>query len=428
MRDGVLSLFEQGLGSCANQMISILVARNIAPDGYGAFTLAFSILLMAGVLYYALIVEPMMVFGSGKYAQCFTEYLTLLSYGHWVVTGSLTTILAAAAAASVHLGNRGIATAFASAAVALPFNTYLSLLRPACYVRKQVRLAAMGSFLNLTISVVGMVVLYWTHTISTFNSFAVIATAAAGACVFIRVGLMRDELSERYSSGQHSRSCPTIRGTVRDHLSFGGANLLAALAFLASGQLMPLVLIPMFIGLEAEAAVGVVANLFGPLNLMMRSAAVLMLPEVSRQTHLHGLNEKVRRHLYLVATGCAAVACLYGAAMVLFGRPIMRGLYRGQYRHSEALILIFSISYVASSIEQVLAMGLKAIRKIRTLLFARGVAALISPLLAIPALLVGNVPLVIGAFALGYVIAGAVVAYRMQRENEPERTFLSVNS
>src|SRR5713101_6958525 len=46
MRNGVLSLVEQGLASCSNQVIGIVVARSIDPTGYGAFTLAFTILLM----------------------------------------------------------------------------------------------------------------------------------------------------------------------------------------------------------------------------------------------------------------------------------------------------------------------------------------------------------------------------------------------
>ncbi len=413
MRNGLWSLFEQGLGSCSNQMISIVVARSIAPEGYGAFTLAFSILLMAGVLYYALMVEPMMVFGSGKYAGCFQEYLRLLGFGHWMLTGSLTVVLAICSIISSRIGNLGVGAAFGGAALALPFSLYLLLLRPACYVRDKVQIAAIGSFLNLVLSTIGLAVLYLTNNISTLAAFGVIATAAGGACAFVRTALTTS--SKPALNGQAKDPCerPTIRGVLRDHYSFGGANMLAALAFLASGQLMPLALIPVFIGLQAEAMVGAVSNLFGPLNLLMRSAAVLLLPQISRHTHIHGLDAKARRYLLLAAAAFASVAAIYGAMMITFGRPIMHDLYRGQYGHSAALILIFGINYVASSIEQVLALGLKAIRRVRTLVYARSAAALIAPLVAVPALLAKDLTWVIAAFALGYVIAGAIITQRM---------------
>jgi O-antigen/teichoic acid export membrane protein len=415
MRNGVLSLLEQGLGSCSNQVISIVVARSIAPDGYGAFTLAFSILLVVGVLYYAFMIEPMMVFGSGKYAECFSDYLVMLGYGHWLMAGGLTLIFGLVGFFSLRGGHFAMAAAFGGAAVALPFNLYLLLLRPACYVRNKVPLAAAGSLLNLVLSGMGLAVLYWTNHISTFGSFVVIAVAAAGACAFVHTGLVRSRPSAFDGLNLPLRELPTMRGVARDHFSFGGVNVLAALAFLASGQLMPLMLIPAFIGLKAEAAVGAVTNLFGPLNLIMRSAAVLMLPAVSRHAHEHGLDRKARHRLFLAAAAFAVAVAVYGTAMVLFGGPIMRVLYKGQYSHSEMLILIFAINYVASSIEQILAVGLKAVRKVGTLVFARGTAALISPLLAIPGLLAGNLAMVIAAFTLGYVIAGAIIAYRMAR-------------
>jgi O-antigen/teichoic acid export membrane protein len=415
MRNGALSLIEQGLASCSNQAVSIVVARGIDPTAYGAFTFAFTMLLMVGVLYYAFIIEPMMVFGSGKYAHNFTAYVALLDCVHWILAAGLIVIFGIVALVSWHIGNFAIAAAFGGTAIALPFSLYLVLLRSACYVCDEVQLATAGSILNLALSCVGLGVLYWTQYISTFGSFAVMAVAAAGACTLIHTSLFRRKSSAPHLSSTGAHECPTMRMVARDHFSFGGVNVLAALAFLASGQLMPLMLIPAFVGLKAEAAVGAVTNLFGPLNLMMRSAAVLMLPAVSRYAHSHGLDGKARRRLFLAAAALAIAVALYGAVMVLFGRPIMRLLYRGQYNHCEILILIFAFNYVASSIEQILAVGLKAVREVSALVFARGAAALVAPLLAIPGLLAGNLAMVIAAFALGYVIAGAIIACRMLR-------------
>jgi O-antigen/teichoic acid export membrane protein len=413
VRNGMLSLIEQGLASCSNQAISIVMARSIDPTAYGAFTFAFTMLLMVGVLYYAFVIEPMMVFGSGKYAHNFTAYVALLGYGHWILAGGLTAIFGVVALLSWHIGNPAIAAAFGGTAIALPFSLYLLLLRSACYVCDEVQLAAAGSVLNLALSGVGVGVLYWTRHVSTLGSFAVMAVAAVAACALIHTALFRHRSPALHAPNANAHEHPTMRMVARDHWSFGGVNVLAALAFLASGQLMPLMLIPAFIGLKAEAAVGAVSNLFGPLNLMMRSAAVLMLPALSRHAHTHGPDGKARRRLFLAAAAFAIAVALYGAVMVLFGRPLMRLLYRGQYNDCEILILIFAFNYVASSIEQILAVGLKAVREVSALVYARGAAALVAPLLAIPGLIAGNLAMVIAAFALGYVIAGAIIAYRM---------------
>src|SRR5437763_5035661 len=74
-KKGALAISDQALFSGANFLVNILLARWMAASEYGAFSLAYSVFLLFAVVHTALLIEPMMVFGSGKYQRVFPSYL-----------------------------------------------------------------------------------------------------------------------------------------------------------------------------------------------------------------------------------------------------------------------------------------------------------------------------------------------------------------
>ena len=66
-----------------NFVVNILLARWLTPAEYGAFALAYSVFVLLGVFHIAILIEPMLVFGPGRYRERFPEYLGILLRGHF---------------------------------------------------------------------------------------------------------------------------------------------------------------------------------------------------------------------------------------------------------------------------------------------------------------------------------------------------------
>jgi hypothetical protein len=90
---GFWAVSDQGLFSLSNFALSVLLARWLVPQDYGAFTVAFAVFLFVGTFYTALLTEPMLVFGPSRYEGRFSEYLGALMYGHLGFAGFLSSLL-----------------------------------------------------------------------------------------------------------------------------------------------------------------------------------------------------------------------------------------------------------------------------------------------------------------------------------------------
>jgi hypothetical protein len=61
---GLWAVTDQGLFALTNFGASILLARWLPQREFGAYAVAFSVLLLMGVVHTALLTEPMLVFGT----------------------------------------------------------------------------------------------------------------------------------------------------------------------------------------------------------------------------------------------------------------------------------------------------------------------------------------------------------------------------
>src|SRR5258708_27297402 len=71
---GSFALLDQGLLACSNFLITMLLARQLTAEQYGAYALAFEAFLLLSVLYAAFVLEPMSVFGQSVYRDNMKDY------------------------------------------------------------------------------------------------------------------------------------------------------------------------------------------------------------------------------------------------------------------------------------------------------------------------------------------------------------------
>ena len=79
---GGASIADEATVSGANFALGVLLGRWLEPVQYGAFALAYSLFLLIGTFHTSVLTEPMLVFGSGRFAARFRRYIGLLTIGH----------------------------------------------------------------------------------------------------------------------------------------------------------------------------------------------------------------------------------------------------------------------------------------------------------------------------------------------------------
>src|SRR5262245_13042655 len=109
IKKGCFAVLDQGLFAGVNFLVNLLLARWLEPAQYGAFAAAYTVFFLLAALYTAVLTEPMLVFGAGKYAEKFQKYLGILIMGHWGITGVIALILALAALVFWLLGSSNMA-------------------------------------------------------------------------------------------------------------------------------------------------------------------------------------------------------------------------------------------------------------------------------------------------------------------------------
>src|SRR5437667_244904 len=131
---GMYAVLDQGLISGSNFLLGILLARWTGAEQYGAYALAFAIFILVSIVYQALVLEPMTVFGPSVYHTAPKQYLGILVQLQMVLGAAMFGVGALGggyfhARVSAELG-----PALMGATIAAPCVLLFWFARRACYV------------------------------------------------------------------------------------------------------------------------------------------------------------------------------------------------------------------------------------------------------------------------------------------------------
>ncbi len=87
---GGCAVLDQGLISGSNFIVSILLARWLVPEQYGAYAVAFGFFVLLSLIYGSLVLEPMAVFGGSSYRNSLRGYLRSLIWIHVAMSLAIT--------------------------------------------------------------------------------------------------------------------------------------------------------------------------------------------------------------------------------------------------------------------------------------------------------------------------------------------------
>lgn len=346
LRGGVWSVLDQGLFAGANFVVNILLARWLAPEAYGSFAVAFSVFLLAGTLHGGWFVEPMLVFGAGRFEKRFPAYVRMLLREH--ARFSLVAGLALGTVGFVFLstGHPLLGRDFLGAAGASGFILALWMMRRACYVADRPEWAASAGAVYLVLVIGGAAGLFAMGWLSGATGFALMAAGSAVACVQLgyQLGVIR------------SRGDWALRLEARRaHTEYGKwAAPTGALEWVHTS--LPLLILPLFVGLEGSGTLRALYNLAQPALHVFSALALVALPAFVRAR----ASGEITRVARMVGGGMLTLAVGYAVALLVFGRFIVDLLYRGQYAVTTVELAIIAGLSIAAALTGLLMAWLRS--------------------------------------------------------------------
>ena len=384
--------------------LNVLLARWLEPAAYGAFALAFVVFLLLGNFHTAVLTEPMLIHGSGKYRRQLPAYFGRLLLGHAALSLTIAAALGVAAVVASAAGSETLAGAFAGLAFAAPGLLLLWLARRVFYVTGEHLRAVAGDLLFLAVMLGGLAALHEWSDVTAGLGFAVAGVAGLVAGLAL-VAVVRPSFRA---------VDPPPRSVLRDHWEYGRWSVTAQALLWTSGQIV-LVLVPLVLGLHEAGVVAAVLNLFRPLHPIQQSAIAVLLPGASALAAAGAGRAAIARYIRRALLPLTAAIVLYGAVLAVLAEQVMRHLYLGRYGDERLLIVLVAAVYALATTVQAQTVLLKATGNVKSVPLVFAASAAVTLAFSVPAMLVANAEGALAVFAASYVVAAFVAARRARK-------------
>jgi O-antigen/teichoic acid export membrane protein len=355
---------DQGLFAVSNFGLNVLLARWLTPADYGAFSVAYTLFLLLGTFHTAILTEPMLIYGAGKYKERLGGYLAVLLRGHWLFGAFTALLFGLASLALWRFTDSPLTPALFGLAVASPFILLQWLLRRACYVNVQPHLAAYSGALYMLLMGAGIFALYYSALLSTTTALLVMAAAslASGLVLVWQLGVKRSEPSETLA-----------KSSLKDHWRYGRWAAGAAMLAWFPDNIFILAL-PTWWGLEGAAAYRVVFSILLPVMNITTALGGILLPALVQLRHTPKFLSTTLRIGLLFLAGPLVNWLLLG----FFGTSLLRLLYNDVYDAYAQTFWLTGLIPVLSALVHILGAVLRALEYPRSVFWASVLAAILA--------------------------------------------------
>ena len=375
-KKGGYALADQGLISGSNFVISILLARWLTPDGYGAYAVAFGIFVLLTVLYQSMVLEPMSVFGGSNYRNNLREYLRVLIWAHFALCTLLCGALGVWAGVSYRMHpDSALPAALAGVMIASPLVLIFGLARRAFYLELSPASAALGALWYCAFTMGGLWFAYHRGLLSAFSAFVAIGAAALATSLLL---LRHLRANLRPSTGPLA-----FAAICREHWKYGRWALIANIASWIPAYLFYPIL-SSFAGLVQAGQLRALMNLAAPMQQAQTAMALLFLPYASRLRGEGGDRKaaSLNRRITLIAvTGAVA----YWAVILVFKNSVFHLLYSGKYSEVVGQVPFVAVGAILWAASFGPTVVLRAMQSPKLVFFAYAAATLLSLIVGIPA-------------------------------------------
>jgi len=351
LRKSIWAVGDQGLFAGTHFILNVLLARWLTPEAYGAFAVVYSAFLVLVLIHDALLIQPLLVFGSRQFRNKFSVYLrTLALWGNsgLAIAGGL--LLAAAGTWFGYTENPHLAASLFACAAAQPFILFLWLMRRATYVHDKQNIAVGGGIAYVVIVVFATIMLRQWSALTASVTFLVLGGAALVVGVGIMwqligwVGVRPSSFLLTHAFGKHWRYGRWAAGTGVMIWVIGNVYIL---------------LLPIWGGLEASGALKALLNLVQPVMQAYMAFSALLIPEFVRAQAEGHFRQKA-----IMVTVCFLLgAGAYWFVLASWDAELLHLLYGGQYNEYTDLLWLLGALPFVDGVKVVLEAGLRAVEK-----------------------------------------------------------------
>ena len=372
---GGFAILDQGLISGSNFLVSILLARWLVPDQYGAYAVAFGIFVLLSLVYQSLVLEPMAVFGGSAYRDGLRGYLRSLLWIHVTISVAIVAVFGASALGAELFHSRMLAGALAGVSIASPCILVFWLARRSFYLELSSGKAASGALIYSLLVLGALYLLFRRGLLSPFTAFVLMGFAALATGSYLWVRLRR-ELPQ-------TASIPRVAEVWPRHWSYGRW----ALASCVAGWIPAYIYYPLLSSFGSMAQSGqlkALMNLTLPMEQTKGALSLLLLPYAAGVLHRHGQSRagSLSIRMTMVTSG-GAIA--YWAIILPFTKPVFHFLYSGKYMEVAYLLPVVALGSIVWSAAFGPAISLRAMQSPALVFTAFSLATGLSVLVGIPA-------------------------------------------
>jgi O-antigen/teichoic acid export membrane protein len=331
------AMMDQGFISGSNFLLSIILARWMGADQYGAYALAFSIFVLLSLLYMSMVLEPMAVLGAATYRGSLRGYLKSLLWIHVALTVVIFVMLGMSSTAAALWGHSpGLAGALAGVMLASPCVLLFWLARRSFYLELSPASAGVGAVLYCAVALAGLYIIRWSGRLSPFSAFLPMAVAALFTTVL---------LYYRLRPSLRPASLEVRTGEVwRRHWGYGRWALASSIASWVPAYIY-YPLLTSFSGMSHSGELKALMNLVAPMQQTQAALSMLFLPYAAR---VYGQKGKgavgaITRRVTMMSLAASAI---YWAFVIPFRGPVFHALYGGRYMEVAYLIPAVAIGAV----------------------------------------------------------------------------------
>jgi O-antigen/teichoic acid export membrane protein/thymidylate kinase len=375
---GSLAIADQGLISGSNFVLSILLARYLGADQYGAYALAFSTFVLLSLIHQALVLEPLSVFGPSVYRNSLRQYLGLMIWlqlgmgAIFVIAASSVALLSSFLREPSHL-----AMAFAGMAFAAPCVLLLWFARRAFYLQLLPGQALIGAFAYSALLWFGIWALGRGKLLSPFAAFLVM-----GSCALLTSILLLIRLQPTVGV-TGTAAWLALKEVSERHWRYGFWALVSGLLFWIPWNIFyPLV--SRFSGLAEAGTLRALLNLTLPITSAYSAFSMLFLSHTARLGHEGGW-ESVKAQAWRIAGLYALGSGSYWLLVCLFRSQLIHFLYADQYSQVVPLVPVLAISSILSGATLGPTIAIRAMRSPATVSLVYFGASVVALLVGIPA-------------------------------------------
>jgi O-antigen/teichoic acid export membrane protein len=361
---------DQAVFSFTGFIINVLLARWLTPEQYGAFAIAFSIYFLLAAFHNAAIVEPMMIFGSGKYATQWRGYVGTVVRAHFVVTGAIGLLLALVGLFLYWYAQPLVAPTLITLGLTAPVLLIIIVARRACYVEGRVRTSAISSGIYLTVAVAGFATLKHQNSLSAVAALLIMGLASlVGAAV---IAIHTRTLA-------HAGPAPAFGTIATEHWGYARwASAATAMNWIPSNVFF--FALPASGGLAASGAFRALLNLIQPPLQLQQAIGTVALPSLVRSRTRAEFGRMTSRLTWLFV-GCGLA---YSLPIALFRRQIVDLAYHGRYAAwSDELLPLLLLPILLGPISGAI-LTLQALERPRGIFLAWASGAALAVILGVP--------------------------------------------